>query len=59
MASAVRAHAPRRSLACAACAERPCSLATAVLLAGPTVLAFLTGGYFDGPRFGAGGGRRG
>ncbi len=27
--------------------------ATLVLLAGPTVLAFLTGGYFDGPRFGA------
>jgi hypothetical protein len=25
--------------------------AAAVLLAGPTVLAFLSGGYFDGPRF--------
>ncbi len=25
--------------------------AAAVLLAGPTVLAFHSGGYFDGPRF--------
>ena len=36
------------------CAQRSLTRPRAVLLAGPTALAFFSGGYFDGPRAWAG-----
>ena len=41
----------RRPLRCRAMRRGVLLTAAAVLLVGPTVLAFFSGGYFDGPRF--------